>query len=92
MQAARLQGEEEEEAVYKTKGTLSLINWSRLPIHPADQQQRWGVREGLKVKEEAFKVDASHISHNTKESQRSAIWTRHIICSGITKRKSNHSQ
>lgn len=30
----------------------------------------------LKVKEEAFKVDVSHISHSTKESQRSAIWAQ----------------
>lgn len=42
---------------------------------------------GFKVQEEAFKVDVSHISQSTKESQRSAIWTRHFICSGITKKK-----
>lgn len=35
-----------------------------------------GGRGVLKVKEEAFKVDVSHISHSTKESQRSAIWAQ----------------
>lgn len=68
--------------MYKTKGTLCQINIELTPpfspIHPADQQQGsvgvWG--RGPKVREEAFKVDVSHISHRTKESQRCTIWTQ----------------
>lgn len=71
-----------EGCMYKTKGTLCQINAELTspssPIHPADQQRGWvGVwGRGPKVREEAFKVDVSHISHGTKESQRCTIWTQ----------------
>lgn len=71
-----------EGCMYKTKGTLCQINVELTspssPIHPADQQQGWvGVGgRSPKVREEAFKVDVSHISHSTKESQRCTIWTQ----------------
>lgn len=60
----------------KRKAHFDRSEWNWLPTHPADLQQHregwgWG---GSKVEEEAFKVDASHISHSTKESLRSAIW------------------
>lgn len=66
-----------EEAVYKTKGTLCQINMELTPHSSC----RSAAAEGgvLKVKEEAFKVDVSHISHSTKESQRSAIWAHHLF-------------
>lgn len=68
-----------EEAVYKTKGTLCQINMELTP-HSSCRSAAAAEGEGgggvLKVKEEAFKVDVSHISHSTKESQRSAIWAQ----------------
>ncbi|CAB1455480.1 unnamed protein product [Pleuronectes platessa] len=45
-----------------------------------------GGRGGVKVKEETFKVNVSHINQDTKETRSSAIWSRLVSCSG------NHSQ
>lgn len=68
--------EERTGGVYKTKGTLCQINVELTPHSSCRSAAAGGGGEGHKVKEEAFKVDMSHISHSTKEPQRSAIWSQ----------------
>lgn len=83
-------GDEEGGGVYKTKGTLCQINVELTP-HSSCRSAA-GVGGGLQVREEAFKVDVSHISHGTKESQRCAIWTQpHHLFRNHSK-KSSRSQ
>lgn len=73
-------GEEEEEeggggCIQNERHTLPDQHGADSPfiLQISSSRGRGGV---LKVKEEAFKVDVSHISHSTKESQRSAIWAQ----------------
>lgn len=75
---------------HKTKGTLCQIKVERT-AH-SSRRSAAGVGGGLKVKEEAFKVDSSHISHSTKESQRWAIWTQPHHLPRDRSEKFSHSQ
>lgn len=78
--------------VYKTKDTLCQINVELTPHSVCRSAGEGG--GGLKVQEEAFKVDMSHISPITKESQRSTIWTQahHLFHNHSKKSSPNQSQ
>ena len=80
LQGCREEEEEEEGCIQNERHTLPDQRGADSPFilqisSTGGRGKGWG-GEGLKVKEEAFKVDVSHISHSTKESQRSAIWTQ----------------